>query len=145
MMKSSPTINISKVQEKMREEKENINHFEDQELHAPQKRHPMPLPLDLYNQLENSEPNKPKLFTLKGKHVECQGTICETVMQNLNTTSNARNIEAEEINSKTLKEKVEEWIAGIRFNVYHLVFHLIRELEKSLYRREQEKKNQISE
>ena len=64
MMKSSPTINISKVQEKMREEKENINHFEDQELHAPQKRHPMPLPLDLYNQLENSEPNKPKLFTL---------------------------------------------------------------------------------
>ena len=141
MIKLSPN-HISNVQERMTEEKENINHFENQELHAPQKRHPMPLPMDLFSLMKFSKPDEPKVLASKGKHVECQGSICQKITQDLNTTMTD---EPKEAKSKTLIEKATKWITGIRFNIYHLVFHLIRELEKSLYRREQEKKNQISE
>ena len=55
IMKLSPN-HVSNVQERMTEEKENINHFENQELRAPQKRHPMP--------------DEPKVLASKGKHVE---------------------------------------------------------------------------
>ena len=141
MMKLFP-IPFSNQHGMMTEEKENTKHFKDKGLHSPQKRHPMPLPMDLYNQLENSEPNEPKVLESKDKHTECQGDICQNMMPKSNTT---KTFEPEETNSKTLIDKATAWLAGIRFNVYHLVFHLIRELEKSLYRREQEKKMQLSE
>ena len=141
MMKLSP-IHISNLHGMMTEEKEDTENSEVKGLHAPQKRHPMPLPMDLYNQLENSKPNEPKVLESKVKHVECQGDICQNMMPKSNST---KTFEPEETNSKTLIDKATAWLAGIRFNVYHLVFHLIRELEKSLYRREQEKKMQLSE
>ena len=121
----------------MTEEKENINPFEDQHFHVPQKRHPMPLPMELYNLIENSKPNELKVLASKGKHAICQGSICQKMIQDFNTT---KSFESKETNSKTQKEKAVAWIAGIRFNIYHLVLNLIREWEKSLYRREQEKK-----
>ena len=140
-MKSSP-IQISNLRERMTEEKENTNPFEDQAILAPQKRHPMPLPMNWYNQLENSEPNEPNVLESKGKHEECQGRICRKMMPKSNTT---KTFEQEETKSKSLIARATAWISGIRFNIYHLVFHLVRELEKSLYKRGQEKKMKISE
>ena len=136
-MKKDVATKIPNLQENKKEERAGIDHFVDPDIYITKKWHSMPLTMEMYKQSTIKVPEQVKSITSKDQQAKCHGKLCQKVMK---ISHKATTIQPEETNSNKIKENAISWLTGIRFNIYHLVFHLIRELEQSLYRRQREKK-----
>ena len=96
----------------------------------------LPFRMGYYRDLENNLPHESKKSGLENKLSKCQGAFCYGDMK---TASKLKTNESES-NQETQKSRLLEWLSGVRFNIYHLVFYLIRELEENLYKQQRQQR-----
>jgi len=124
------------VQTNMAKEMGAINNIEGLGLYKKTKRYPFPFPAHLFYNLQNEVPETLKKSELSTKKSNRQGGLCHE--------SSKSTIQLKKNNSEkspeTISERALSLLAGIRFNLYHLVYYLIKELEDQLSRRQREKK-----
>ena len=124
------------VQTSMAEKMGANNNIKIHGLYRKKKLYPIPFPTHMFNNLENVVPETPKKTELTSQKLKCQGGLCNEPITN--TIQLKKN--NSEKSPETISEKALSLLAGIRFNLYHLVYYLIKELEFQLSRREREKK-----
>ena len=114
-----------------------INSIEDVRLYKKKRLFSVPpFPLHMFNKLENGVPETPQKSELTSQKDNCQGGLCNEPITN---TIQLKKNDSEK-SPETISERALSLLAGIRFNLYHLVYYLIKELEDQLTRSEKEKK-----
>ena len=120
----------------MEEETGAIDNTEDVGISKKKRLYPILFPAIMSNQLENEVPETTKTSELTSQISKCQGSLCNKPKPN---SIQLKKNDSEK-SSETISERALSWLAGIRFNLYHLIYYLIKELEVQLSRRERQKK-----